>query len=346
MISAQALVALCEQHWYDSALSMLNLRLREGDDDPAIVEAQRLATVAQRVLSLDAEDFEELADQVADRPWADRLRACGFPRGPRDEQRGALTSLVPLYQLMLEVLNLRAERGEPQALVVTAHLIGEYLCQLAWEQQLGHGGDPLVLAGQVGERWGTDDPQCPHNSAMRATAKRAVNASAGDQVGFTSYLDKFHSRLGDTLAVCAMNHLTIEAGERPDVGPTCPNPCSWAVREDRATRRDLDGRLRLALVYLDSPLVALRHHAPVGHFFGVPSVAEISQGWVHTWQKLTLQWPDGSNPLIGAVPTHPDEALPGLSALISTVAGHPVGQGSLLREIGDDIIKVLGGARA
>ena len=75
-------------------------------------------------------------------------------------------------------------------------------------------------------------------------------------------------------------------------------------------------------------------------------MAEISQGWVHTWQKLTLQWPDGSNPLIGAVPTHPDEALPGLSALISTVAGHPVGQGSLLREIGDDIIKVLEGARA
>ncbi|GAA1395459.1 hypothetical protein [Luteococcus peritonei] len=346
MISAEALVALCEQHWYDTALSMLNVRLREGDDDPAIVEAHRLAVVAQRVLSLDAEDFGELADSVADRPWAEQLRACSFPKGPRDEARGALASLVPLYQLMLEVLNLRAERGEPQALVVTAHLIGEYLCQLAWEQQLGHGGDPLQLAGQVGERWGTDDPACPHNSAMRATARRAVNASAGDQVGFTSYLDKFHSRLGDTLAVCAMNHETIEAGERPDVGPTCPNPCSWALRWDRDTRRDLDGRLRLALVYLDSPLVALRHHAPVGHFFGVPSVAEISEGWVRTWQKLSIQWPDGSNPLVGAVPTDPDEALPGLSALISTVAGHPVGQGSLLRQIGDDIIAALARAQA
>lgn len=341
MINSEALVALCEQHWYDSALSMINLRVQQGDQDPAILEAQLLARVAQRVLSLDAEDFEELSEQVADRPWAGRLSACGFPRGPRDEHRGALGSLVPLYQLMLEVLNLRSERGEPQALVVTAHLIGEYLCQLAWEQQLGHGGDPLQLAGQVGERWGTDDPACPHNSAMRATAKRALNASAGDQVGFTSYLDKFHSRLGDTLAVCAMNHLTIEAGERPDVGPTCPNPCQWALVGGRDTRRDLDARLRLALIYLDSPLVALRHHAPVGHFFGVPSVAEIAEGWLRTWQKLTVQWPDGSNPLIGVAPVDSHEALPGLSGLISTVAGHRVGEGSLLREIGDDIIAAL-----
>ena len=45
-------------------------------------------------------------------------------------------------------------------------------------------------------------------------------------------------------------------------------------------RRDLDARVRLALVYVGSPLVALRHHAPVGHFFGVPSVQEISAAWL------------------------------------------------------------------
>lgn len=346
MISAEALIALCEQHWYDAALSMLGMRVRDGDDDPAILEAHMLAGVAQRVFALDAEDFDLMVPAIADRPWAQRLADCGFPHGPRDENRGALGSLVPLYELMLEVVNLRSERGEPQSVVVTAHLIAEYLCQLAWQTRLGHGGDPLQLASQVGERWGSDDPACPHNSAMRATAKRAVNAAQGDQVGFTSYLDKFHSRLGDTLAVCAMNHLTIDAGERPDVGPTCPNPCQWAVQGSREERRDLDARLRLALIYLDSPVVALRHHAPVGHFFGVPSVAEISEGWLRTWEKLTSDWPDGSNPLIGASPTDPDEALPGLSALISTVAGRPIGQGTLLREIGDDIIAALRRARS
>ncbi len=346
MISSDALISLCEQHWYDTALSMLALRIRQGDDDPAILEAHRLAAVAQRVLSLDAEDFEEISQGFENRSWYGRLRTSGFPHGPRDEPRGALDDLVPLYRLMLEVLNLRAERGEPQSLVVTAHLIGEYLCQLAWQSRLGHAGDPLRLSAQVGERWGTEDPECPHNSAMRATAKRAVNAAQGDVVGFTSYLDKFHSRQGDTLAVCSMNHATIEAGERPDVGPTCPNPCGWAVEGDRATRRDLDARVRLALIYLDSPLVALRHHAPVGHFFGVPSVSEISEGWLRTWQKLALQWPDGSNPLVGAVPTDPDEALPGLSAVISTVAGQRIGQGSLLRDIGEDIIVALRLARS
>ncbi|MEL4358617.1 MULTISPECIES: hypothetical protein [unclassified Luteococcus] len=346
MISSEALIQLCEQHWYDAALSMLAGRIRSGDSDPAILEAHQLAGVAQRVLSLDAEDFGQIAETVPERAWAERLWDSGFPHGPRETHRGALGSLVPLYELMLEVLNLRSERGEPQSLVVTAHLIGEYLCQLAWQGRLGHGGDPLRLGQQVGERWGTDDPSCPHNSAMRATAKRAINAAQGDQVGFTSYLDKFHSRLGDTLAVCAMNHQTIEAGERPDVGPTCPNPCGWVLQGSRAERRDLDARLRLALVYLDSPLVALRHHAPVGHFFGVPSVAEISEGWLRTWEKLTVPWADGSNPLIGAVPTDPDEALPGLSALITTVAGQRIGQGSLLREIGDDIIAALRRARS
>lgn len=345
MIGADALVALCEQHWYDAVASMLAARLRAGDDDPAIAEAHRLASCAQRVLALDAEDFIELSSAFEDRSWCAGLRAAGFPHGPRDAKRGALADLVPLYRLMLEVLHLRAARSEPQSIVVTAHLIGEYLCQLAWQTRLGHGGDPLRLALQVGERWGTDDPTCPHNSAMRATAKRAVNAAAGDVVGFTSYLDKFHSRQGDTLAVCAMNHLTIDAGERPDAGPTCPQPCGWAIAGPREVRRDLDARVRLALVYLDSPLVALRHHAPVGHFFGVPSTAEISDGWLRTWQKLALPWPDGSNPLIGAVPVDADEPLPGLSALVSTVAGQSVGRGRLLQDIGDDIVAALRRAR-
>lgn len=51
---------------------------------------------------------------------------------------------------MLEVLDLRAQRHEPLQIVVTAHLIGEYLAQLAWESTLGHAGDPLRLGETVG----------------------------------------------------------------------------------------------------------------------------------------------------------------------------------------------------
>lgn len=346
------LIALANGHWFDAAEAMLRQRMLAGETDPAIGLAHELAAIGHRVISLDAEDFLELSRQITPtRSWAPRLGKCCFPIEPRAKERGALGSLVPLYELMLEVIQLRSQRHEPQALVVTAHLIAEYLCQLAWETRLGHGGDPLRLPKDVGQRWGTDDPECPHSSAMRSTAKRAVNAGKGDLKGFTSYLDKFHSRLGDTLAVCAMNHETIEAGMRPDVGPTCPNPCRWAVHGDLDERRDLDARLRLALIYLESPLVALRHHAPVGHFFGVPSIEEISEGWVKTWQKLTTQWPDGSNPLVAAVEqgtfTIPeDEALPGLSLLVSVVAKQQLLPGRLLHDIAEDIVATVAKAGA
>lgn len=344
-MDAGALEELCQRQWYDAVESVIRGQIAAGDDSPALARAAALAALAHRVMSLDAEDFHLLATEHHSE-WARALLQAGFPHEPRARERGALGSLLTLYQLMLEVVQLRAARGEPQSLVVTAHLIGEYLCQFAYQTRLGHAGDPLLMPTSVGERWGTDDRQCAHNSAMRATAKRSLNAARGDLAGFTSYLDKFHSRLGDTLAVCAMNHRTIEAGERPDVGPTCPHPCDWALRGSLAERRDLDARLRLALIYLGSPVVALRHHAPVGHFFGVPSMQEISDGWIATWQKLTTPWPDGSNPLVAAIAaggelSHPEEALPGLSLLISVVAGSEVRPSRLLAQIGEDVIVEL-----
>lgn len=335
--------ALLDGHWYDAVAALLHNGPGDGSRSDQHRQASELATAAKRVLDLDAEDFSTIA-QGFSAPWAKRLAESCFPLEPRGEERGALRSLVPLYELMLEVMQLRARRQEPLQIVVTAHLIGEYLCQLAWESTLGHGGDPLVLGLTVGERWGRDDPDCPHNSALRAAAKRALNACSGDVAGYTAYLDKFHSRLGDALAVCAMNHATIGAGERPDVGETCPNPCSWAVRGSRAERRDLDARVRLALLYVDSPIVALRHHAPVGHFFGVPSVQEISDAWLRTWSRLTQEWNDGANPLLlGHAPgvSSSDEALPGMSALVSAVAGRTIGPGRVIRSIGDDIVTTL-----
>ncbi len=330
---------LLRGHWYDALAAVLTAGGVQGP-------ARSLATAAKRVLDLDAEDFAALGTEFADQPWAARLTKCCFPQQPRSGERGALESLIPLYQLMLEVLDLRAARHEPLQVVVTAHLIGEYLPQLAWESTLGHAGDPLRVATDLGERWGSADRACPHTSAQRATARRSVNAAKGDAAGFTAYLDRFHSRQGSALAVCAMNHTTVAAGQRPDVGETCPNPCGWAIRGTLDERRDLDARVRLALIYQGSALVALRHHAPVGHFFGVPSSHEIEEAWAATWARLTSPWPDGSNPLTEARGSSSTEALPGMGALVSAVAGSTVAAGRLIRDIGVGIEAALGVAQA
>ena len=330
--------ALLRGHWYDAVGVLLS-------DTGDYVQARKLAAAARRVLELDAEDFTAIS-QGFDAPWAARLAASSFPAEPRDPIRGALASLVPLYELMLEVLQVRAIRREPLQVVVTAHLIGEFLAQLAWESTLGHGGDPLYLADFVGgSRWGTDDRVCAHSSSQRSTAHRALNACQGDIAGFTTYLDRFHSRQGDALSVCAMNLDTIARGDRPDVGESCPHPCDFVTRLPMEHRRSLDARVRLALSYAESPIVALRHHAPVGHFFGVPSFAEITEAWHNTWEKLTQPWADGANPLLDPDPAHQPadpEPLPGMALLVSTVAGHTVGPGRLLRDIGHDVAEALG----
>jgi len=328
--------SLLRGHWYDALAAVL---ADHNSDDLRLQHAAELAVAAKRILDLDAEDFGVIGGEFSS-PWARRLEEASFPAAPKDPQRGALGSLVGLYELMLEVLELRAQRHEPLQVVVTSHLIGEYLPLLAWEPRLGHAGDPLRMRASVGERWGTASPECSHSSSARATARRALNACDGDVVGYTAYLDKFHSRLGNALAVCAMNHATVAAADRPDVGETCPVPCSWALKGSLEERRDVDARVRLALLYQDSAIVALRHHAPVGHFFGVPSTSEIAEAWVATWERLTAPWPDGSNPLTtpeAADLGEPAEALPGMSRLVSAVAGRPIGPGRLIRTIGGQI---------
>ncbi len=340
---------LLERHGYDAVATLLDDSLTEATVGGPLVEARNLAAAAQRVMELDAEDFGRLAAGF-DTVWAGRLAASAFPDHPLAASRGALGSLVPLYQLMIEVLEIRAARDEPMQVVVIAHLMGEYLIQLAWEPTLGHGGDPVRMAEVVGgSRWGTNDPTCAHSPALRATAKRVLRATAGDDAGFTAYLDGFHSRLGDALGICAMNYQTVSRGERPDVGDMCPNPCDFAATRPLAERRDLDARVRLARIFIDSPILALRHHAPVGHFFGVPSVEEIDAAWTNTWAKLTHPWPDGTNPLLNpalvAGPTEA-EALPGLAALASAVAGRPMGPGKVVHAIREDITRALHEARS
>ena len=80
-----------------------------------------------------------------------------------------------------------------------------------------------------------------------------------------------------------------------------------------------------------APLVEPHHHAPVAHFSGVPPMAEIPEARPPTWGKPSAPWNDVSNP------------LPGMAALVSAVAGRPLGPGRLLRDIGDDAARALEG---
>lgn len=323
--------------WFESLAALL------ATDPQAPAEATALAQTGARILALDAEDFAAIA-AGSRAPWADDLARCGFPATARAQDRGALDSLVPLYGLLLELLEVRAARDEPLWLVVLAHLIGEYLRQLAWEPRLGHAGDPARLVRTVGERWGSDDPSCAHPPALRTVARRSVQAAAGDDVAWQAYLDKVHSRQGEALAVCAMNHKTTKKGARPTTGLTCAKPCGWVLQGSDADRAALDARCRLAGLYVDSPLVALRHHAPVGHFFAVPSRTQIDEAWAATWALLVAPWADGGNPLQGQPSTPPatDEVLGGMSLLLATVAGRPVPRGHLVADLATALTAALG----
>ena len=152
VLNLDQIAALCESGWYDTADSMLRMVHASESDNPHLVQAAAVMAVARRVMTLDAEDFEEIGDALPT-DLRFRLIDSGFPHHPRAAARGALGSLVPLYELMLEVLDIRMHREEPQQVVMVCHILGEYLAQLAWQPVLGDGGDPLTLPGKVGEKW-------------------------------------------------------------------------------------------------------------------------------------------------------------------------------------------------
>ena len=150
---------LLDAHWYDAVAAVIGVAIAQGDPRGELPALRDLAIAAKRALDLDAEDFGVIGREFPHRPWTARLGEACFPQDPRGAQRGALGSLVPLYSLMLEVLDVRADRHEPLQVVVTAHLIGEYLPLLAWESRLGHAGDPLSLGKRGGSALGDRRPR-------------------------------------------------------------------------------------------------------------------------------------------------------------------------------------------
>jgi len=292
-----------------------------------------LCAFGQRVLDLDAEDFgmpEEVGEVPKD--LLDRARASRMPQAPKEQPRGALKTLRPAYSLLLEVIDIRWKRREMAPLVATIHIASEYLAMLAWEPVLGHAGDPALLGRSVngeGSRFGVavepgSERMCDHTRPERSACERTLRVSGEPPPGWRAYLDRQHSQVAQALGDCAAR---------------CRTPCSVMSRLDDAVRADLTERCKLASEFTDSALVRLRHAAPVGHGFGVPSPEEVQTAWARARASLRHQ-PLGKAALDGAQDR--GYPLPGLPALFSAIASAELTPDNLLHEVSGRITAALG----
>ncbi|MFG2003527.1 hypothetical protein ACGFNU_30640 [Spirillospora sp. NPDC048911] len=297
---------------------------------PRAVPKERVAPLAalcafgQRVLDLDAEDFG-MPEDVGEVPkdLLDRARASRMPQTSKEQPRGALASLRPAYALLLEVIEIRWRRREMAALVAAVHIASEYLPMLAWEPVLGHAGDPALIGASVtgeGSRFGVPvEPgsarMCDHTRPERSACERTLRVSNEPGPGWRAYLDRQHSQVSQALGDCAAR---------------CRTPCTVMSRIDEPVRAALTQRCKLAAEFTDSALVRLRHAAPVGHGFGVPSPEEVETAWARSRASLRHQ-PLGKAALDGA--RDGSYPLPGLPALFSAIAGTTIVPDGLLREV-------------
>ncbi|GAB3296378.1 hypothetical protein EK0264_15000 [Epidermidibacterium keratini] len=309
--------------------------------DDTRAELAKLLDYAASITALDAEDWGDFADAPGDL-GAD-ASAAAVPQDPEATDRGALASLVPTYSVLLDVIDARRRQGNISALLMICHIMSEYFPLLAWESHLGHAADPPQLAAYVakpGSLWGVDaddkrSRDCAHPLSLRGSLRNAIHVATRNQSWdseeyarlWRRYLDRDHSRVAEGLAICGR-----QSAGRPDELRACEKKCPVGS-EAPGDREALADKLALAAVFTESDLIALRHSAPVGHGFGVPSESELEHAWKRTWAELTKPWKgQRRNPLEGAVGAD-GEALPGLGALVSAVAGREVPPAGVLAEV-------------
>ncbi len=305
-----------------------------------------LCEAGRRLLDLDAVGFGEVDGVSAD--LRDAVLAMQFPPHADTLERGSLTSLAPLFGLMLECLDVRWRRDETSFVTLLLHLMAEYLPLLAWEPVLGHAGDPVRLRRWVtGTLWATAEcpaPQHRKSAAERVLLLRPESPDGVQPEQWKVYLDRWHARVAGMLRQCALR----PGGGRPNPeSGGCDRACGVVTQLDDDTLGDLAARVALAAGFADSPVVALRHAAPVGHFFGVPERDEIALQWKVTIERLCRPWAapgdgcDPGNPIGDGLEVDEDEALPGLAAFLSVVAGRPIRPTTLLSQLREDISQVL-----
>jgi hypothetical protein len=328
----EVLVALARRYAFGDVAALAAAGLSPPAATPDVAA---LCAFGQRLLDLDAEDFgmpEPAGEVPAD--LLKRARASRMPQTPRERPRGALKTLRPAYALLLEVIEIRWRRREMAALVAAVHIAGEYLPLLAWESVLGHAADPARLAkavGGPGSRFGVPfEPgaprACDHTRPQQSAAERALRVAGEPPEGWRAYLDRQHSHVAAALGVCATD---------------CRTPCSVTTDLVDEVRDDLSERCRLATEFASGALVRLRHAAPVGHGFGVPSADEVLAAWARTRHSLRHQ-ERGRKALAGAdADPYP---LPGLPALFSEIATVEIVPDTLLAEVANRVAALVAGA--
>lgn len=300
-------------------------------------EVRLLCAFGQRVIDLDAEDFglpERTGDPAVDAhkvPEAllSRARACRMPQSAKERTRGALRTLRPAYGLLLEVIAVRWQRREMAALVAAAHIVAEYLPLLAWEPVLGHAGDPARLAEAVagpGSRFGVSPAHgrprdCDLTRPEQSAAERALRVAGEPGPGWRAYLDRQHSTVASALRTCVVS---------------CRTPCDVINRLAPEVLDALTERCEIAREFAGGAFVRLRHAAPVGHGFGVPSPEEVQDAWARTRASLA-NLPLGDRALAHTG----DYPLDGLPEVISATAGRPIAPGTLLRDVSARITEIL-----
>jgi len=308
-----------------------------------IARVQQLCAYGQRLFDLDAEDFAQadaaagantetgIAELVADEMVPEYLlrrgALCRIRQVPTEVQPDALVSLQPAFRLLLEVIEQRWRRRETLSLLAAVHIMAEYAPLLAWEPVLGHAGDPVQLRHDPafvgpGSRWGDiDDRVCPHTRPEKAAARRCLRVAIEPPSGWQSYLDKQHSLVSHAFGVCAA---------------LCRDPCTVILRQTQENRVRVAQSCRIALAFGTCALVRMRHAAPVGHGFGVPSPAEVSEAWERSRMGIAKRGGIG-----GAALAEDGFALPGLPSLFSAIADAPLGPDNLLAETKDEFISAL-----
>lgn len=291
-----------------------------------------LCAFGQRVLDLDAEDFgmpEEAGEVPKD--LLDRARASRMPQTAKERPRGALASLRPAYRLLLEVIEIRWRRREMAPLVAAVHIASEYAPMLAWEPVLGHAGDPALIGRSVtvpGSRFGVpvepgSERNCDHTRPERSACERTLRVAHEPGPGWRAYLDRQHSQVARALGDCAAR---------------CRTQCGVMTRLDEGPRRDLTDRCRLAADFADSALVRLRHAAPVGHGFGVPSPEEVQTAWARARSSLRHH-PLGEEALKNE--DADDYPLPGMPGLFSVIGAAELVPDDLLEEVSRRLLTAL-----
>jgi hypothetical protein len=275
---------------------------------------------ALHVVQLDAEDFRALSkSSLLSAAVQKHLRLCDWPRERTGQQVSAMESLTPLYQLMFEIMMWKVDHHELDDLLALLHLMSDYLPILALQSGLGSAANPPRLHDSVlhpEAAWrGTEHP-CGMDLRDRELYADIEKAASG-RMRWREYLTNRHSKIGSALLVCAGTPRQVDA---ENSRAFCYARC--APMDKVLGNQALEWRAMLCRRLIESPLIQLRHHSPVGHFFAIPADREFEEAWGRTWNGLRRPVAD-TNPADHPLHGLPEQVpfLEGMRHLLAAVSG-------------------------